>query len=65
MDTVNAVVEMLDDIYKSLPAFEKYVDIFGSSDSQLLKQPLVAIFTELILFGLTAVKLFNRSSIRE
>jgi hypothetical protein len=65
MDTLDAVREMLDDIYKCLPAFEKYVDIFGSSDLQLLKEPLVAIFTELILFGVTTVKLFNRSTIRE
>jgi hypothetical protein len=65
MDTLDAVIETLDNIYKCLPAFEKYVDIFGSSSSQLLKEPLVVIYTELILFGLTAVKLFNRSSIRE
>jgi hypothetical protein len=64
MDTLDAVTETLDDIYKCLPAFEKYVDIFGSSDIQLLKEPLVAIFTELILFGVTAVKLFKRSTIR-
>lgn len=31
-DTMDAVVELLDDIIKGLPALQTYVDLFGSSD---------------------------------
>ncbi|KZP24403.1 hypothetical protein FIBSPDRAFT_951170 [Athelia psychrophila] len=60
-DALGTVVEILDVIRNSLPALEVYTKMFGSSDIQLLKRPLVEIYTQLMLFGVHAVKLFNRS----
>jgi hypothetical protein len=60
-DTFDTVCDVLDDIRKSLPVWEVYVEIFRSSNIQLLKEPLVDMYVQLILFGLRAIKLFNRS----
>ncbi|KZP08930.1 hypothetical protein FIBSPDRAFT_250985 [Athelia psychrophila] len=60
-DALGTVVEVLDEIRNSLPALEVYIKLFGFSDIQLLKGPLVDIYTQLMLFGVQAVKLFDRS----
>ncbi|KZP17459.1 hypothetical protein FIBSPDRAFT_26294 [Athelia psychrophila] len=60
-DAFGTVVEVLDIIRNSLPVLDVYIDLFSGSDIQLLKGPLVEIYTQLMLFGLQAVKLFNRS----
>lgn len=57
------VIEVLDVIRNSLPALEVYIDIFSGSKILLLEEPLVNIYTQLMLFGVEAVKLFNRSAL--
>ncbi|KZP24417.1 hypothetical protein FIBSPDRAFT_1042200 [Athelia psychrophila] len=59
-DAFGTVVEVLDIIRNSLPVLDVYIDLFSGSDIQLLKGPLVEIYTQLMLFGLQAIKLFNR-----
>ncbi|KZP05320.1 hypothetical protein FIBSPDRAFT_1054157 [Athelia psychrophila] len=63
-DAFGTVVEVLDIIRNSLPVLDVYIDLFSGSGIQLLKGPLVEIYTQLMLFGLQAVKLFNRSMLR-
>ena len=65
VDTLNTVLIFFEDIVKGLPALETYIDIFGSSQLQLLREPLVDIYREFIVFGLQAVRLFDRSPIRK
>ena len=64
-DTFNTVLIFFEDIVKGLPALETYIDIFGSSQLQLLRESLVDIYREFVVFGLQAVKLFDRSPVRE
>ncbi|MCJ1339168.1 hypothetical protein MMC09_004457 [Bachmanniomyces sp. S44760] len=63
-ETFASVQEILEDMYKSLPALETMVSIFGDSEIQLLKDPLVEIYINLISLGLRAIKLFTRSTFR-
>ncbi|KZP24445.1 hypothetical protein FIBSPDRAFT_1042213 [Athelia psychrophila] len=60
-DALDTVAEILDVIRNSLPTLEVYTKLFGSSDIQLLKRPLVEIYTQLMLFGVQGIKLFDRS----
>ncbi|MCJ1305113.1 hypothetical protein MMC08_007927, partial [Hypocenomyce scalaris] len=62
-DTFNTVLIFFEDIVKGLPALETYIDIFGSSQLQLLRESLVDIYREFVVFGLQAVKLFDRSPV--
>ena len=64
-DTVDAVFDLLDRIQTGLPAWETYATIFGSSDIQLLRTPLVNIYAQLIAIGVHAVKFFNTSKLRK
>ncbi|KZP13535.1 hypothetical protein FIBSPDRAFT_1049346 [Athelia psychrophila] len=63
-DALATVVEILDVVRNSLPTLEVYTKMFGSSDIQLLKRPLVDIYTQLMLFGVEGVKLFKRSMLK-
>ncbi|KZP26380.1 hypothetical protein FIBSPDRAFT_949556 [Athelia psychrophila] len=63
-DALATVVEVLEGIRNSLPVLDVYIELFSSSDIQLLKGPLVEIYTQLMLFGVQAVKLFNHSMLR-
>ena len=56
---------MLEQVAMRLPVLETYIGLFGSSENQLLKAPLIDIYTTLILFGIQALKLFDRSKIRK
>jgi len=65
VDTLNMVVDLLDEVLKGLPVLEAYVEMFGASTSQLLRAPLTNLYAELIAFVVMAVKLFDRSETRE
>ncbi|KZP24358.1 TPR-like protein [Athelia psychrophila] len=54
-DALATVVEILDVVRNSLPTLEVYTKMFGSSDIQLLKRPLVEIYTQLIVPARCAV----------
>ena len=56
---------MLEQVAMRLPVLETYIGLFGSSENQLLKAPLIDIYTTLMLFGIQALKLFDRSRIRK
>ncbi|KAI9817428.1 MAG: hypothetical protein M1827_001037 [Pycnora praestabilis] len=64
IDTFDAVLDALESITKALPRFGIYIDLFGSSDIQLLRAPLTDIYSDLIRFGIQAIKLFDRSMLR-
>ena len=63
IDTFNAVLETLEDIARSLPSWEAYVQLYGYSRIQLPRPALVQIYSDLISFGLYAIRLFNRSTL--
>lgn len=56
---------MLEDIVKALPTLQTYINMFGSSQLQLLREPLVDIYAGFIGLGLQAIKLCNRSTLRK
>ncbi|TDL21247.1 TPR-like protein [Rickenella mellea] len=60
-DSFDAVFQLLDRIQRSLPAWETYAKIFGSSDLQLLRTPLVNVYAQLMTISVQAVKFFDRS----
>ena len=64
-DTFSAVLEILERVVKSLPSWEIYIQLYKSSKIQLLRPALVEIYSDIVLFGLRAIKLFSRSSLRE
>ena len=64
-DSFDTVLNLLEEIVSGLPKIDIYVHLFGSSEHQLLKTPLVDIFTELVVFGTRALELFDRSAIRK
>ncbi|KAA6409989.1 MAG: hypothetical protein FRX48_06603 [Lasallia pustulata] len=64
VDTFDTVLTMLEDIVKELPALQAYINIYGSSKLQLLREPLVDIYAGFIVLGLQALKLFGRSAHR-
>lgn len=55
---------MLEEVVNGLPVLHMYIGLFGTSQNQLLKNPLVNIYTELVLFGLHALEMFGRSFTR-
>jgi hypothetical protein len=65
VDTFDAVLALLSEVTNGLPALETYIKIFGCSDIRLLEIPLVTMYVEIIMFGIQAVKLFDRSTIRK
>jgi hypothetical protein len=64
-EALDAVLDTLERIAKVLPTLKVYVDLYNSSKLQLLREPLVRIYADIISFGLRAVKLLNRSKFRE
>lgn len=54
----------LEGVTNALPAMSTYISIFGGSELQLLRRPLITIYAQFVIFGLQAVKLFNRSSLK-
>jgi hypothetical protein len=58
------VLETLEDITKALSSSEVYIQLYGSSGIQFLRPALVELYSDLISFGLRAIRLFNRSIIR-
>ena len=65
VDTFDTVLTLLEDIIKELPALQAYINIYGSSKLQLLREPLVDIYAGFIVLGLQALKLFGRSAHRK
>src|SRR5205085_10259182 len=63
IDTFSVVLETLEDIVRSLPSWEAYVQLYGYSRIQLLRPALVQMYSDLISFGLCAIRLFNRSTL--
>jgi len=63
IDTFNVVLETLEDIARSLPSWEAYVQLYGYSRIQLLRPALVQLCSDLISFGLCAIRLFNRPTL--
>jgi hypothetical protein len=57
------VLETLEDIVRSLPSWEAYIQLYGYSRIQPLRPALVQIYSDLISFGLCAIRLFNRSTL--
>ncbi|KAA6409811.1 MAG: hypothetical protein FRX48_06423 [Lasallia pustulata] len=64
VDTFDTVLTLLEDVIKELPALQAYINIYGSSKLQLLREPLVDIYAAFIVLGLQALKLFGRSAHR-
>ena len=64
-DTFDTVLSMMEEVVDGLPTLDIYIHLFGSSEHELLKVPLVNTFTELVLFGTRAIELFDRSAIRK
>ncbi|KAF7972002.1 hypothetical protein HWV62_19285 [Athelia sp. TMB] len=60
-DAFSAVLDLLEDARNSLPTLDVYIRLFGSSNIQLLRGPLVELYSHLMIFGIEAMKLFNRS----
>ena len=56
---------MLEEVANGLPVLDMYIHLFGASENQLLRTPLVDIYTELISFGTRALGLFDRSASRK
>lgn len=55
----------LERIANILPSLRVYVKLYSDSKLQMLKDPLVNVYADIITFGLGAVKLLNKSRIRE
>ncbi|KAF7965512.1 hypothetical protein HWV62_43094 [Athelia sp. TMB] len=60
-DAFSTVLDVLEDVRNSLPTLDVYIRLFGSSNIQLLRRPLVEMYSHLMLLGIEAMKLFNRS----
>ncbi|KAF7986442.1 hypothetical protein HWV62_31201 [Athelia sp. TMB] len=60
-DAFSTVLDLLEDVRNSLPTLDVYIRLFGSSNIQLLRRPLVEMYSHLMLLGIEAIKLFNRS----
>ncbi|KAF7966513.1 hypothetical protein HWV62_38096, partial [Athelia sp. TMB] len=60
-DAFSTVLDVLEDARNSLPTLDVYIRLFGSSNIQLLRRPLVEMYSHLMVFGIEAMKLFNRS----
>jgi len=63
-NTLQAILDVFDDLAAALPRVEIYVRLFSSSDIQLLKGPLMQLYSEIVRFGLLATNVFNRSMVR-
>ncbi|KAI9854314.1 MAG: hypothetical protein M1824_000407 [Vezdaea acicularis] len=64
IDTFQSVLNTLDSIFKALPVLDIYHKLFGSSNIQLIRAPLVKMYAEFVAFAVQAVKSFNRSEMR-
>ncbi|GAB1309888.1 hypothetical protein MFIFM68171_00098 [Madurella fahalii] len=67
LDISNASTDALglfQDVLQSLPTFELYVDLFGSSKVPLVREPLTALYAEVIHFALLAIRLYSQSTAR-
>jgi hypothetical protein len=65
IDTFDIIITLLENMLKRLPMVETYIDIFGASNIQLLRVPLVNLYSKLIEFGIQVVKLFDGWTVRE
>jgi hypothetical protein len=63
VQTWETVLDTLEQITKVLPSVKAYVELYGKSQLQLLREPLVNIYADMISFGLRAVKLINKSKL--
>jgi hypothetical protein len=63
VQTWETVLNTLEQITKVLPSVKAYVELYGKSQLQLLREPLVSIYADMIFFGLRAVKLINKSKL--
>ena len=63
VQTWETVLDTLEQITKVLPSVKAYVELYGKSQLQLLREPLVSIYADMISFGLRAVKLINKSKL--
>lgn len=64
IDTFEMVVQTLKDVESSLPIIETLTQIYGSSEIQLLRQPLIDIYKAIISLGLGVVRLCDQGSLR-
>jgi hypothetical protein len=64
LNTVEMTSTLLEELARALPSFSAYANIFKDSEIQLIRDPLVTLYREIILFGLEAVKILNRGFVR-
>ncbi|KAF7972000.1 hypothetical protein HWV62_19281 [Athelia sp. TMB] len=61
-DAFTTICDFFEEVKNSLPVNQVYIDIFGPSELQLLRGPLVKMYKLLLLFGVKAVELVSSST---
>ena len=52
--------QTLHDLERSIPIFESLANLYGTSEVQLLRQPLVDIYASIVSLGLVVIRLCER-----
>jgi NB-ARC domain len=64
VDTFSVVLDTLEQITNVLPVIETYTNLYSASSIQLLRDPLTNLYSDMIEFSLSAIRLYDRSTIR-